>query len=51
MDFLYAFQVDPDPNLPLDPQVSKAVTALWNDPAVATVLEHSSEFYMMDSAP
>nr|ACJ05908.1 G protein alpha subunit [Orbilia oligospora] len=51
MEFLYTFQVDPDPNVPLDLHVSKAVAALWDDPAVPSVLEHQSEFYIMDSAP
>ncbi|KAF3205692.1 Guanine nucleotide-binding protein alpha-2 subunit [Orbilia oligospora] len=51
MEFLYTFQVDPDPNVPLDLRVSKAVAALWDDPAVPSVLEHQSEFYIMDSAP
>ncbi|KAF3918596.1 hypothetical protein AA313_de0202380 [Arthrobotrys entomopaga] len=44
-------KVDPDPTIPLDPRVSKAVSALWDDSAVPAVLEHQSEFYIMDSAP
>nr|ACJ05909.1 G protein alpha subunit [Drechslerella dactyloides] len=51
MDFLATFQVDPDPSVPLDIRVSKAISALWSDPAVPSVLEHQSEFYIMDSAP
>ncbi|GAD96551.1 G protein complex alpha subunit GpaB [Paecilomyces variotii No. 5] len=49
--YLSEYNIDPDPNTPLDPKVGDAVTYLWNDPCTSTVLEHQSEFYMMDSAP
>ncbi|KKA16177.1 Guanine nucleotide-binding protein alpha-3 subunit [Rasamsonia emersonii CBS 393.64] len=49
--FLLEYNIDPDPNTPLDPKVGDAVTYLWNDPCTSTVLEHQSEFYLMDSAP
>lgn len=51
MTYLSEYNIDPDPNIPLDPKVGDAVTYLWNDPCTSTVLEHQSEFYMMDSAP
>ncbi|MCJ1309302.1 Guanine nucleotide-binding protein alpha-2 subunit [Agyrium rufum] len=50
-DFLLSYQVDPDPHRPLDPQVGQAVTSLWKDTSVDQVMEHQSEFYLMDSAP
>jgi guanine nucleotide-binding protein G(i) subunit alpha len=50
-DYLMEYTVDPDPELPLEKRVGEAVTAVWRDPAIAKVLEHSSEFYLMDSAP
>ena len=49
--FLMNYQVDPDPHTPLDSKVGDAVTALWRDPAIKSVMEHQSEFYLMDSAP
>jgi guanine nucleotide-binding protein G(i) subunit alpha len=49
--YLNEYSIDPDPNTPLNLKVGEAVTYLWNDPCTATVLEHQSEFYLMDSAP
>lgn len=49
--FLMDYTADPDPNSSLDPRVGEAVTSLWQDPCIAKVMEHSSEFYLMDSAP
>ena len=50
-NYLLEYTVDPDPEKPLHPRVGEAVTSIWRDPCVAKVNEHSSEFYMMDSAP
>jgi guanine nucleotide-binding protein G(i) subunit alpha len=50
-EYLLEYTLDPDPEKPLDPRVGHAVTAVWRDPCIAKVLEHSSEFYLMDSAP
>ncbi|KAL7273046.1 Guanine nucleotide-binding protein alpha-2 subunit [Rhizina undulata] len=50
-EFILEFQVDPDPNIPLDPKLASAVVALWKDPCVQKVMEHQNEFYLMDSAP
>lgn len=49
--YLAEYNIDPDPNTPLDPKVGDAITYLWNDPCTSTVLEHQNEFYLMDSAP
>nr|AEL33704.1 G protein alpha subunit [Monascus ruber] len=49
--FLWDYNVDPDPQKPLDPRVGEAATYLWNDPCTSTVLERQNEFYLMDSAP
>lgn len=50
-DYLMEYTVDPDPDKPLDSKVGQAVSSLWRDSCVPKVLEHSSEFYIMDSAP
>lgn len=50
-EYLLDYTVDPDPEKPLDLRVGQAVTSIWRDPCVPKVLEHSSEFYLMDSAP
>lgn len=50
-DFLFDYQVDPDPHTPLDPKVGTAVISIWKDPSMETLMERQSEFYLMDSAP
>jgi guanine nucleotide-binding protein G(i) subunit alpha len=50
-NYLVDYTVDPDPEKPLDVRVGQAITAMWRDPCIPKVLEHSSEFYLMDSAP
>ena len=50
-EYLMDYQVDPDPQKPLDQEVGRAVIALCNDPSFAQTMEHQSEFYLMDSAP
>jgi len=49
-EFIMQFTVDPDPNAHLDARCATAITSIWKDPCIPRVLDHSSEFYMMDSA-
>jgi guanine nucleotide-binding protein G(i) subunit alpha len=51
VDFLSKYTVDPDPSTPLDSEVGEAVAVLWRDDCSKQVLDHQSEFYLMDSAP
>ncbi|KAK2744167.1 Guanine nucleotide-binding protein alpha-2 subunit [Myotisia sp. PD_48] len=51
MNYLVEYNVDPDPNTPLEPHVGEAITYLWNDPSIPAVMERQNEFYLMDSAP
>ena len=50
-DYLLEYQVDPDPHTPLDPRVGASVVSIWKDPSIADIMDHQSEFYLMDSAP
>ncbi|MCJ1228587.1 Guanine nucleotide-binding protein alpha-2 subunit [Toensbergia leucococca] len=50
-DYLLEYQVDPDPHMPLDPRAGAAVVSIWKDASIAAVMDHQSEFYLMDSAP
>lgn len=50
-EYLNDYDLDPDPSTILDPKVGEAVSSLWKDACIARVLEHQSEFYLMDSAP
>ncbi|PYI32360.1 guanine nucleotide-binding protein subunit alpha gpaB [Aspergillus aculeatinus CBS 121060] len=51
IQYIFEYNINPDPNVPLDSKVGDAITYLWNDPCTSTVLEHQNEFYLMDSAP
>jgi guanine nucleotide-binding protein subunit alpha len=35
----------------LSPDFVQAVDSLWHDPIIPSVMDRSSEFYLMDSAP
>ena len=50
-DYLLEYQVDPDPHTPLDPHVGECVVNIWKDPSIEAIMDHQSEFYLMDSAP
>jgi guanine nucleotide-binding protein G(i) subunit alpha len=51
MEYVMEYNVDPDPDTPLNPQAAEAVIAIWHDGSIPVVMEHQSEFYLMDSAP
>ena len=50
-DYIMEHSVQPDPFVPLGEHVGNAVAAIWRDPCMPKLLDHSSEFYLMDSAP
>ena len=50
-DFLMDYSIDPDPEKPLEAKVGQAVSSIWHDPCMSSIMDHSSEFYLMDSAP
>lgn len=50
-DYLLDYNVDPNPHTPLNPRVAAAVTSVWADGSIETLMERQSEFYLMDSAP
>lgn len=50
-DYVMGYQIDPDPHAPLDPLFGEAIMSIWKDTSMNAVLDHQSEFYLMDSAP
>lgn len=48
--FLLDYQAEPGPQAHIDPRVGTAVQSLWSDPARERLMEHQTEFYLMDSA-
>ncbi|KAK4948138.1 Guanine nucleotide-binding protein alpha-2 subunit [Elasticomyces elasticus] len=51
VEYIMEYNVDPDPDTPLDPKAADAVEAIWKDPASSKTMDRQSEFYLMDSAP
>jgi len=50
-DYVMEYQVNADPHASLDPLFGQAITSIWKDTSMAAVMDHQSEFYLMDSAP
>jgi guanine nucleotide-binding protein subunit alpha len=50
MDYLMDYQAESGPQAHIDPEVGVAVQSLWSDPAKDRLMEHQTEFYLMDSA-
>ncbi|KAG9040420.1 Guanine nucleotide-binding protein alpha-2 subunit [Tulasnella sp. UAMH 9824] len=44
------YEVESDPSFRLTPDIANAINSLWQDPIIATIMDHSSEFYLMNSA-
>ena len=49
--YILEYNLDPDPHGALEPRVAEAIYSLWKDPCIPKIMDHSSEFYLMDSAP
>jgi guanine nucleotide-binding protein G(i) subunit alpha len=49
--YLEEYQIDTDPQNPLDAEVGTAIVALCKDLSYEKVMERQNEFYLMDSAP
>ncbi|KAL4073937.1 guanine nucleotide binding protein, alpha subunit [Scleroderma citrinum] len=49
-DKILDYKVDSSPHFVLSPEIAQAIHELWQDPIIPTILDHSSEFHLMDSA-
>ncbi|KAG6333934.1 hypothetical protein ID866_5156 [Astraeus odoratus] len=49
-DKILDYRVDATPSFVFSPDIAKAIHDLWQDPIMPTVLDHSTQFYLMDSA-
>lgn len=45
------FQLTTEAAYTLPSSFADAIESIWQDPVIQTVLNHSTEFYLMDSAP
>ena len=44
------YEVVPSPTFYFSEEMAQAIYQLWKDPIIPTIMDHSSEFYLMDSA-
>lgn len=44
------YQVAPSASFLFSEDMAKAIYELWKDPVIPSIMDHSSEFYLMDSA-
>jgi hypothetical protein len=49
-DVILEYRIDSDPSNVLSPEIALAIESLWHDPIIPSVMDRSSEFYLMDSA-
>lgn len=49
-DFLLTYTVESGPSAHIEPRIGQAVQAIWSDPCIEQLMEHQTEFYLMDSA-
>ncbi|KAA1478282.1 G-protein alpha subunit [Dentipellis sp. KUC8613] len=50
LDKLQTYELSTDAAFYFSPDLAQAIQDLWNDPIIPTMMDHSSEFYLMDSA-
>jgi len=48
--YLLNYSVGPDPDERLNAKVGQAISSLWHDPCIPEIMEHWTEFYLMDLA-
>ncbi|TDL17128.1 G-protein alpha subunit [Rickenella mellea] len=49
-DRIIVYKVEASPNFIFSEEISVAIHNLWQDPIIPKIMDHSSEFYLMDSA-
>jgi len=49
-DYLLGYTVESGPSARIEQKVGIAVQSLWKDPCIEQLMQHSTEFYLMDSA-
>lgn len=49
-DRIIDYKVESRADFAFSPEIAEAIAQLWQDPIMAKVLDHSSDFYLMDSA-
>ena len=47
---IYQYRIENTPTFVFSETITSAIKQLWHDPIISTVMDHRSEFYLMDSA-
>ncbi|KAF8425004.1 heterotrimeric G protein alpha subunit [Boletus edulis BED1] len=47
---IFDYRIDPSLSFELSPEIAEAIHQLWQDPIIPKLMDHTSEFYLMDSA-
>ncbi|TFY75458.1 hypothetical protein EWM64_g8555 [Hericium alpestre] len=50
LEKLASYELSSDPTFFFSPDIARAIQELWQDPVIPKMMDHSSEFYLMDSA-
>ena len=49
-DRIMDYEIVPSSTFYFSEEMAQAIFQLWKDPIIPTIMDHSSEFYLMDSA-
>ncbi|KAG9308579.1 heterotrimeric G protein alpha subunit [Chiua virens] len=49
-DRIFDYRIDPSPSFEFSLEIAEAIDQLWKDPIIPQLMDHSTEFYLMDSA-
>ncbi|KAH0828873.1 guanine nucleotide binding protein, alpha subunit [Lanmaoa asiatica] len=49
-DRIFDYRIDPSPSFVFSSEIAEAIHQLWKDPIIPKLMDHASEFYLMDSA-
>ncbi|KAG9308775.1 guanine nucleotide binding protein, alpha subunit [Chiua virens] len=47
---IFDYRIDPSPSFEFSPEIAEAIDQLWKDPIIPQLMDHTSQFYLMDSA-
>ncbi|KAG9310542.1 G-protein alpha subunit-domain-containing protein [Chiua virens] len=47
---IFDYRIDPSPLFEFSPEIAEAIDQLWKDPIIPQLMDHTSQFYLMDSA-
>jgi guanine nucleotide-binding protein G(i) subunit alpha len=50
VDAILEYRLDSEANNKFSPEIAMAIESLWHDPIIPSIMDRSSEFYLMDSA-